>query len=220
VTRPKELGGLGIPDLKNLNGALRLRWLWLRKTEPNKPWASFPFQAHADLKAFFSMAVVTEIGDGTNTLFWRDRWLFGKAINEIAPIISTLVLTRIANRRADFEAMNGLRWVSDIHGIVTVQILLEFLNLCDLIDEVPLQSGVEDKHIWCLSTSGKYSAKSAYNALFQGSIPFNGWERIWKSWAPNKCHFFLWLVAHNRCWTADRLARRNLPHPNRCPLCD
>jgi hypothetical protein len=64
--------------------------------------------------------------------------LLGKAINEIAPIISTLVLTRIANRRTVFEAMNGLRWVNDIHGIVTVQVLLEFLNLCDLIDEVPL----------------------------------------------------------------------------------
>jgi hypothetical protein len=117
--------------------------------------------------------------------------LFGKAISEIAPIISTLVPTRIANRRTVFEAMSGLRWVNDIHGIVTVQVLLEFLILCDLIDEVPLQSGVENKHIWRLSTSGKYSIKSAYNALFQGSIPFNAWERIWKSWAPNKCHFFL-----------------------------
>jgi len=27
-------------------------------------------------------------------------------------------------------------------------------------------------------------------------------------------------VAHNRCWTADRLARRGLPHPEQCPLCD
>lgn len=32
--------------------------------------------------------------------------------------------------------------------------------------------------------------------------------------------FFLWLVAHNRCWTADRLARRGLDHPPICPLCD
>jgi hypothetical protein len=31
---------------------------------------------------------------------------------------------------------------------------------------------------------------------------------------------FLWLVAHNRCWTADRLARRGLDHPPICPLCD
>ena len=30
----------------------------------------------------------------------------------------------------------------------------------------------------------------------------------------------MWLVAHNKCWTADRLARRGLPHPEQCPLCD
>jgi hypothetical protein len=30
VTRPKELGGLGIADLR-LGWALRVRWLWLQK---------------------------------------------------------------------------------------------------------------------------------------------------------------------------------------------
>jgi hypothetical protein len=30
----------------------------------------------------------------------------------------------------------------------------------------------------------------------------------------------MWTVAHNRCWTADRLARRGLNHPPKCPLCD
>jgi hypothetical protein len=94
VARPKELGGLGIPDIKNLNRALRLRWLWLRKTEPSKPWASLPFQANADLEAVFSMAVVTEIGDGTNTLFWQDRWLFGKSIGDLAPTLAALIPTK------------------------------------------------------------------------------------------------------------------------------
>jgi hypothetical protein len=27
-------------------------------------------------------------------------------------------------------------------------------------------------------------------------------------------------VAHNKCWTADRLARWGLDHPDKCPLCD
>jgi hypothetical protein len=27
-------------------------------------------------------------------------------------------------------------------------------------------------------------------------------------------------VAHNKCWTTDRLARRGLDHPDKCPLCD
>jgi hypothetical protein len=124
VARPKELGGLGIPDIKNLNRALRLRWLWLRKTELSKPWVSLPFQANADLEAFFSMAVVTEIGDGTNTLFWQDRWLFGKSVGDLAPTLSTLIPTRIANKRFVAEALNNWRWVSDMHGTVTVQVVL------------------------------------------------------------------------------------------------
>ena len=39
-------------------------------------------------------------------------------------------------------------------------------------------------------------------------------------WAPAKCKVFLWLAVRNRCWTADQLAKRNLPHLSLCPLCD
>jgi hypothetical protein len=46
------------------------------------------------------------------------------------------------------------------------------------------------------------------------------WERIWNTWAPPKCWFFIWLVAHSKCWTADCLARRGMPRPKCCPLCD
>jgi hypothetical protein len=167
------------------------------------------------------MAVVTEIGDGTHTLFWQDRWLFGKTLNEIAPLIHALAPRRIASWRTVSQALSDYRWVNDIHGTVTVQLLLEVLNLCDLISEISLQTDDSDKHVWCLSSfffCG--SAKSAYSSLFQGSISFHASERIWKTWAPNMCRFFMWLVAHNRCWTVDRLARRNLPHPDRCLLCD
>lgn len=30
----------------------------------------------------------------------------------------------------------------------------------------------------------------------------------------------MWLAAHGRCWTVDRLPKRGLPHPAQCPLCD
>jgi hypothetical protein len=42
----------------------------------------------------------------------------------------------------------------------------------------------------------------------------------WKSWAHPRCKFFIWLVSLNRCWIADRLARRGLDHLESCPLCD
>lgn len=41
VTRPTELGGLGISSLQQLGWALRMRWLWLKKTEPDQPWTAF-----------------------------------------------------------------------------------------------------------------------------------------------------------------------------------
>jgi hypothetical protein len=39
ATRPKDLGGLGIPDLDKFGRALRLRWLWLDWVDSSKPWA-------------------------------------------------------------------------------------------------------------------------------------------------------------------------------------
>ena len=62
--------------------------------------------------------------------------------------------------------------------------------------------------------------QSAYDAYFLGTIRFAPWKRIWKSWAPMKCKLFIWLATNNRRWTSDRLAKRGLPHPAACPLCD
>lgn len=102
VTRPKELGGLGISDLQLqvLNWALRTRWLWLKKTEPTNHWASFQLQSCKVVRGIIvNMAMSTEIGDGSSTLFWKDRWLLGQHIEELAPLIFSLVPKRTANRR-------------------------------------------------------------------------------------------------------------------------
>ncbi|WVZ84633.1 hypothetical protein U9M48_031641 [Paspalum notatum var. saurae] len=65
-----------------------------------------------------------------------------------------------------------------------------------------------------------FPRKSAYNAFFLGSVKFAPWKRIWKSWAPLRCKFFVWLAVKNRCWTGDRLLKHGLPHPSACLLCD
>jgi hypothetical protein len=65
-----------------------------------------------------------------------------------------------------------------------------------------------------------YSSKSAYASFLFGTIKFGSWRKRWKSWAPPRCKFSIWLVFHNRCWTADRLVKRGLPHPEACPFCD
>ena len=118
------------------------------------------------------------------------------------------------------QALANRTWILDIKGALTIGVIMEYFQLWDLLYDFELQPEVEDSHTWKLSNGGQYSAKSAYDSLFMGKILFRPWERIWKTWAPAKCRFFLWLVAHKRCWTSDRLARRGLPHPEKCPLCD
>lgn len=164
--------------------------------------------------------MISIVGDGKSTLFWTENWLHGKSIAALAPHLFALVPKRRANKRTVEEALTGNRWIQDIQGSLSVTVLSEYLVIWDLVSDVLLRPDEADDHRWRLTESGLYTAKSTYRAFFFGSVAFEPWELIWKSWAPKKCQFFLWLAAHNRCWTADRLARRGLPHPSRCPLCD
>jgi hypothetical protein len=99
-------------------------------------------------------------------------------------------------------------------------VLTDYLHLWNALAGVELCPGISDSHSWRFATNGQYSAKLAYEGFFKGSIDFEPYERVWKTWAPAKCKFFLWLVSQNKCWTADRLARRGLDHPEKCLLCD
>jgi hypothetical protein len=118
------------------------------------------------------------------------------------------------------SALLNQAWIADIQGSLSVDIITDYIQLWDLLDEVQLQQEVGDTHKWRFDTSGQHSAKSAYGNLFLGATLFQPYERIWKTWAPPKCKLFIWLAAHKRCWTLNRLARRGLPHPEHCPLCD
>jgi hypothetical protein len=83
-----------------------------------------------------------------------------------------------------------------------------------------LQPKVEDQHRWLPSSSGLYSASSAYKLFHGGATTFEPAKRIWKTWAPPRCKYFICLASLNRCWTADRLARCGMDRPDRCPQCD
>jgi len=172
------------------------------------------------VKAFFAVAVISEVGNGERTLFWADRWLHGQCIAELAPRLFAVISKRRIKQRRVKEALNNRAWIADIHGAITVEVLLDVFQLWDILSGIVLQPEREDTHIWRLSSNGQYSAKAAYEGFFLGASFFAPWERIWKTWAPPKCQFFMWLVAHNKCWTSDRLARHGMPHPDCCPLCD
>ncbi|WVZ53086.1 hypothetical protein U9M48_004072 [Paspalum notatum var. saurae] len=97
----------------------------------------------------------------------------GKTLAELAPNLFSAIPKKVVQRHTVSQAFDNRRWVCDIKGALTVQVLSKYLQ-----------------------------------------------KRIWKSWAPMNCRFFIWLAINNKCWTSDRLAKRGMPHQPACPFCD
>jgi hypothetical protein len=120
VTRPTELRGLGVIDLTTLGYALRLRWEWLARAEPDRLASSFCNHARENHPASnvqnFSHCQL--VGDGNRTMFWKDRWLQGKAIKGITPKVVAAVSKHNRNTRTVATALCNSRWISDIVWLV------------------------------------------------------------------------------------------------------
>jgi hypothetical protein len=220
VCRPTDLGGLGILNLEVLSWALQMRWMWLQKTQPDRPWSNLDIQVHANIFALFIISVTSLVGNGRSTCFWADCCLHGQKNQDLASALFASVPKQIAKKRTVQEALEDLTWVCDIRGSLQAHALLEFLILRDILQEFHLTPGVADLHRWTPSNSGAYSSKLAYDRFFLGAVQFEPYKRIWETWAPPRCKFFMWLASLNRCWTADWLARRGLDHPIHCMLCE
>ncbi|GJN24926.1 hypothetical protein PR202_gb12704 [Eleusine coracana subsp. coracana] len=137
---------------------------------------------------------------------------------DLAPYVFQAVPLKTRKQRTVAQGTFDQSWPTDIQGGLCMIGLFEYFRLWDVLLEMHL-SPMEDVHTWRFDSSGQFSSNSAYRA-FNGAIPFEHGRRLWKSWAPHKCKVFLWLAIWNRRWTADRLAKQDLPHPSKCTLCD
>jgi len=53
-----------------------------------------PIKVRGDVQAFFAASTYVEVGDGTSTLFWLDRWIGGRAVAALAPALISLIPRR------------------------------------------------------------------------------------------------------------------------------
>lgn len=136
------------------------------------------------------------------------------------PTLFACIPKKAARERTVREGLHQLQWVCDIQGDLPEQAFCEFFLIWDLVEDSQVTPGLPDQHIWVPSAAGVFSSKSAYERFFVGAIGFDPARRLWNSWVLPRCKFFIWLASLNRCWTADRLAKRGLEHPDSCLLCD
>lgn len=133
VMRPLHLGGLGIHNLDTLGQALRMRWLWIQRSEPQAPTAHIEPAVSTKTKALFAACITTRLGDGRSALFWVDKWLHGQAIQHLAPTLMPFIRKRGWGKRTVQSALQNNAWMSDIIGGLPVPAMWELTQLVNVL---------------------------------------------------------------------------------------
>lgn len=222
VCQPLHHGGLGIQDFKFAAYALRLRWLWLQRTDASRPWHDLDLAFGRDhpVTTMFTHSTDINLGDGHLALFWNDRWLGSNSPCLIAPDLCKVVKPRVLKSRTVAQALASRAWIQDIAGSLDLVALRQYVLVWHSTLHCQLRMGVEDVITWRWSTAGTYSARSAYSMFFEGATTFPAAKPLWKAWAPLKVKFTMWLAMHERLWTAERRFRHGLQDSPVCALCD
>uniref|UniRef100_A0A453EH90 Uncharacterized protein n=2 Tax=Aegilops tauschii subsp. strangulata TaxID=200361 RepID=A0A453EH90_AEGTS len=110
VSRPLALGGLGVRDLERTGLALRLRWLWLSRTEDGCAWQGLDLQFSCHECTLFFASTYMVIGNGMKALFWEDRWLNGRSAGELMPMLYNCIPKRRRKTRTVADGLNGNAW--------------------------------------------------------------------------------------------------------------
>ncbi|KAE8771722.1 hypothetical protein D1007_56372 [Hordeum vulgare] len=96
----------------------------------------------------FDNLVMIKVGEGSRVLFWKDRWIHGFAIFDIAPLIYSSVDTRTRKRRTVQEALDNNRWLQDIHGNISFTVQLQLMHLGHAIGSVQRDAQMSDIFSW------------------------------------------------------------------------
>jgi len=143
VQQPLDLGGLVILNLEIMSWSLQIRWLWLKKTDSNRPWTGLDLYKHPNAVILIRNAVESQ-GNGNCTLFWSE-WLLA-------------VLDRLQKCRTVAMTLQDQRWPGDIQGGLSLIGLFENFQLWDVLYVMVLSQKV-DQHIWRLYVLEIFSSK-------------------------------------------------------------
>jgi hypothetical protein len=108
-------------------------------------------------------------------------------------------------RRTVAEALGNDTWISDFMHDLSAPLLVDYMLLWVLVDAAAFnsQDQAEDEIWWTRTTEGVYSAKSAYDMQFDGSLGSSFPARVWNVWVPSRCKVIIGLLLQNKIWTAD-----------------
>jgi hypothetical protein len=195
ITRKKKFGGLGVPNLRDMNLCLLGSWfkrffsaedkIWRKiieykyNTSPNICWissnaTSSPFWKGLTWAApSIRSSYHWKVGNGKNVLFWLDTLMSGGSLVTLFWDLFSICnepSAKVSDILVDGEIRLSFRRCFDTN------MMCRWRELCALLGFVSL-SRDRDTPIWSLETSREYSVRFFYN-LVSVRIPYL--TSIWK----------------------------------------
>ena len=175
------------------------------------------FRSDNAVVAIFQVSTKITIHDGISTSFWKSHWLQGIPLCVRFPALFKHSRLRNVNVRI---ALTNRHWISLIKPNPSLTVLSDYIQLWELLEAQPQFQfdDLPDSYSWRWTSDGQYTAASAYLAQFIGRIASSVFQQLWKTKATPQCRMHAWILLHNRCLTAENLAKRGWPHNPICSL--
>ncbi|GAU18899.1 hypothetical protein TSUD_228890 [Trifolium subterraneum] len=235
ISRPKNIGGLGLRSTRDANICLLGKLVWDLLQSKNKLWVNILSHRYtAGFKLLYVNAQQTSSHTWSSIVRTKDilkdgfSWRAGSGSSSFwyCPWSS---LGLLGNSVSYVDIHDVQLTVKDVFGgsFPYSQILYTHLPQAalDIINNTHLtfNESLADVFVWNHNKNGVYTAKSGYDWLLsrqeQVIGPFHSWSWIWKITGPEKLKILFWLACHEAVPTLAMLHHRNIASSPICPRC-
>ncbi|GAU41099.1 hypothetical protein TSUD_139680 [Trifolium subterraneum] len=179
--------------------------------------------------SWFSSNVSNLIGDGNMILFWEEKWLKMTPLKNLHPTL----YSKTARRQGVVASMGywqdrGWQWQFEWLDSLLPTEEAEDESLAELLVEVQLTIGKNNRRKWIPGLSGLFSVCSTYS-LLQNMVVTTiepdivlAIQRLWSNDMPSKVGIFGWRLLLSSLPTRATLATRGVitnPHELSCAFC-
>ena len=233
----QEFGGLGIPNLHDLNICLLGSWVKRYMAGEGKIWKKIIDSKYLSnspnilcgktigVSAFWKgLMWATKavklgsrwvVGDGKQVRFWEDSW-FGSS--PLAIQFWDLYCICREQCCTIHQIWDGHTLKLTFRRVFNEGMMLRWYELEKVAKSIILSQDC-DSLVWQYESSGQYTSSSLYTIVnFRGVTPVF-LPSVWKILIPPRVHIFLWLLFYNKLMTRDNFKKRNLQKPEECVFC-
>ena len=237
VCMRKEYGGLGIPNIQDLNLCLLGSWVKRYILGENKLWRKVIESKYNNRNrnilccqnahpstfwkgVMWAMKAVKlgykwNVGNGKTIRFWEDIWFGNSPLS-----VQFWEIYVISNQQTKTisELWDGVELRCDFRRTFNEEMMAKWGEIRGIAESIHFTEE-DDQMIWKYESNGIYSSKSMYAIVnFRGVKPVF-LPSLWDLKIPPRVQVFLWLFSQNKIMTRDNLRKRGIPKKLECEMC-